>query len=228
MEPKPFSYSYYRHMLTTAMDKGFVVSSFENYAPTNAKTVIMRHDVDYTLNGVRQVAQIERDLGVTSTFCFRVHAHEYNLFAPHVQELVGEIREMGHEIGLHFEAMAVGRALNRSPRDLMQLEKLIIEQAAGVPVKTASEHRDISHVVHETDYFHDKFSVLEFGFENFSMEDRFFREMKYLSDSNAVWREGDLLEHLDDHSRLQVLVHPDWWFEDDLLLKGPYFHGLGT
>jgi hypothetical protein len=52
--------------------------------------------------------------------------------------------------------------------------------------------------------------------------------MKYLSDSNGFWREGDLTQHLGAHERFQVLVHPDWWFEKDLLLKRPYFHGLAN
>ena len=36
--------------------------------------------------------------------------------------------------------------------------------------------------------------------------------MKYISDSNGNWREGDILENL-NFKRLQVLTHPELWFD---------------
>ena len=36
--------------------------------------------------------------------------------------------------------------------------------------------------------------------------------MKYISDSNGNWREGDILENLNS-KRLQVLTHPELWFD---------------
>lgn len=227
-ERSPFTFQYYEHMLRCAIDQGYSVSSFEKFDGANRKTVILRHDVDYTLNGVPQLAEVENKLGISATYCFRVHAHEYNLFTPHVHQLVQCLRTFGHEIGLHIEATTVARALDKDPGQLIEIEKRALELAAECPVITASEHRDISHVVHNTPYFHEIHNIHDFGFKNYSMEDRFFKDMKYLSDSNGVWREGDLIEHLGKHDRFQVLIHPDWWFEKDLLLKGPYFHGLGN
>ena len=225
---RKFSFDYYRFMLNTVIEKGFAVTSFERYDANRGKTVIMRHDVDYTLNGVAQLARIEADAGATASYLFRVHAHEYNLFTPHVYRLLHDLRRLGHEIGLHFEAMTVARALGIDPQDLLKKEKRILEDILGIAIATTSEHRDITHVVHETPYYHDVHSPLDAGFRNYAMEPRYMVEMKYLSDSNGVWREGDLLQHIDRHDRFQVLIHPDWWFEEDLLLKGPYFHGLGN
>lgn len=226
--PKPFTFAYFDHLLNQAQQRGFTVTSFEKYDPSRPKTVIMRHDVDYTLNGVGELAEIEARRGVSATFFFRVHAHEYNCFAPHVYQLISDIRGLGHEIGLHFEAMTISRALDMDPTALLTREKRVLESITGETVRSASEHRDISQVVHSTGYYHDVANPKDIGFENYALEDRFFKEMKYLSDSNGFWREGDPLQHYDRHSRFQVLVHPDWWFKKDLLLKGPYFHGLGN
>lgn len=226
--PQPFSFDYYRHLLERGQDAGYVISSFERYDSRNPRTLIMRHDVDYTLNGVAQLARIEIDLGATSTYLFRVHAHEYNVFTPHVYRLIRDLRAAGHEIGLHFEAMSVGRAIGVDPVELLKKEKQFLELVYGAPIITASEHRDISQVVHETPNFHEHHDPRQAGFQNYSLEPRFFRDMKYLSDSNAVWREGDPLQHFGKYDRFQVLIHPDWWFDSHLLLKGPYFHGLGN
>jgi hypothetical protein len=215
-------------MLRQALDYGYALSSFERYSADRSKTVILRHDVDYTLNGVPQLVEVENRCGVTATYFFRVHAHEYNLFTPHVYKLIREIRACGHEIGLHFEAMTFARALDLDPRDIIRKEKSVIECIYGEPVISASEHRDVSHTVHGTRNFHDALDPLAFGFRHYALHPRYFNEMKYLSDSNGFWREGDLTVHLGRHPRFQILVHPDWWFEKDLLLKGPYFHGLGN
>jgi len=225
--PKPFTYGYYEIVIRQALESGYVVSSFEKFSASAARTLILRHDVDYTLNGVMQIAEIDFRLGASSTFFLRVHAHEYNVFTPHVYRLLQEIREMGHEIGLHFEAMTFGRALALHPPDVLLKEKSVLETVTGNPIRGASEHRDISQVIHSTPYYHDVYDPLDAGFSYYALENRFFKEIKYLSDSNGIWREGDPTLHYDKHKRMQVLIHPDLWFEEDLLLKGPYFHGLG-
>jgi hypothetical protein len=66
------------------------------------------------------------------------------------------------------------------------------------------------------------------GFAIYAMDPKYAKAMKYLSDSNAHWREGDVLKHINSFDRFQLLVHPDWWFESDLLLKGPYYHPRST
>lgn len=227
-ESTPFSFAYYRSMLEAAVSHGYRVSSFARFDTSVRRTIIMRHDVDYTLNGVADLAEIEAGLGLTASYLFRVHAHEYNLFAPHVYKLLTDLRELGHEVGLHFEAKNFARALSLDPWHVLLQEKQFLESILGEPVQTASEHRDVSHVVHQTGYFHDHYDPLRAGFRFYAMDPAFARDMKYLSDSNGIWREGDLFAHLGKHDRYQVLIHPDWWFEKDLLLKGPYFHGLGN
>jgi hypothetical protein len=222
-----FSFDYYRHMVGSALEQGYVVSSFAKFDPANRRTVILRHDVDYTLNGVYQLAELEAGLGVSATYMFRVHAHEYNLFAPHVLELVRWLKASGHEIGLHYEATSVAQALGLDPIALLRKEIAALELLTEAPVRSGSEHRDISHVVHEARYLHDLCDPSEF-FQFWAMSRQYSKDMKYLSDSNGIWREGDLTAHLGQHDRFQVLVHPDWWFEKHLLLKGPYFHGRGN
>lgn len=222
-----FSFEYYKWMLKSALQEGYVVSSFAAFDKRNRRTVIMRHDVDYTLNGVYQLAEIETELGISATYMFRVHAHEYNLFAPHVCELIRYLRTSGHEVGLHYEAPSVAMALQVDPISLLKKEIAVMEQLIEAPVRSGSEHRDISHVVHEARYLHDLCNPSDY-FEFWAMSQEYSKEMKYLSDSNGIWREGDLSVHLGQHDRFQVLVHPDWWFEKHLLLKGPYFHGRGN
>ena len=226
--PTPFTFAYSRHMLERSVDAGYRISSFVDYGQAAARTIIMRHDVDYTLNGLLELAAIEHDLGCTATYLFRVHADEYNLFSCVSWARLDDIRRMGHEIGLHFEAMNVGRALGIDPVELLAREKAVLEVMLGEQIHTASEHREISGVIHETPLYDLRHDPYRAGFRFYAMDPVYASNMKYLSDSNAHWREGDLIEHLGKHDRFQVLIHADWWFESDLLLKGPYYHPRGT
>jgi hypothetical protein len=224
----PFSYAYYRHMLKRATEAGYRVSSFVHYSSDYPQTIILRHDVDYTMDGLITLARIEAELGCTATYCLRVHSDEYNLFACSTWATVDSIRRMGHELGLHFEAANVGRALGLDPAELLIREKAVLEAILGQPVVTCSEHRELSGTIHGTPLYEQLHSPLDADFTYYAMDAKYCRDMKYLSDSNAHWREGDLLEHLGRHDRLQVLVHPDWWFAKDMLLKGPYYHPRST
>jgi hypothetical protein len=227
-EMAPFSYAYYKHMLSQCLIAGFKITSFQKFDETIPKTVILRHDVDYTLDGLMEFAEIEAALGCSATYLFRVHADEYNLYSPVSVATIRALEEMGHEIGLHFEAMNVGRALQLDPGSLLKSEKAIIEIILGKPILSCSEHREISGVLHHTPLFDSLCDPYDAGFEYYAMDPRYAKAMKYLSDSNATWREGDVLKHLEAHKRFQLLVHPDWWFESDLLLKGPYYHPRST
>ena len=42
--------------------------------------------------------------------------------------------------------------------------------------------------------------------------------MKYISDSGARWREGDMFEWLQKNTpKLYVLTHPVWWYDKTTL-----------
>jgi hypothetical protein len=224
---QPFSFRFYRQLIQEAQRHGYAVTSFEHYDPSSTRALIMRHDVDYTLDGVLDLAEIEHQLGARATYLFRVHADEYNLFSCTAYALVRRLGELGHEIGLHFEAMNAGRALGIEPQLLLRREKQVLESILGFQVHTCSEHREISGVVHQTPLFHDSYDPCAAGFRHYAMDPKYCRSIKYLSDSNAHWREGDPTQHFGQHDHIQVLIHADWWFAEDLLLKGPYAHPRG-
>ncbi|GAC1500723.1 MAG: hypothetical protein NVS2B14_13650 [Chamaesiphon sp.] len=225
---QPFSYAYYKYMLEQSIKANYVITSFEKYDSQYPKTIVLRHDVDYTMDGLIEFAKIETNLGCSATYLFRVHADEYNLFSCSSWKVIQQIKALGHEIGLHFEAMNVGRALNIDPVKLLKREKNTIEAILGERVLTCSEHRELSGLIHSTPTYDELYDPYKVGFVFFAMDKKYIKEMKYLSDSNANWREGDITEHLNNYDRFQILVHPDWWFEKDLLLKGPYYHSRET
>ena len=100
-----FSLKYYQNMVEKALKEDFVISSFKNYNSKNKKTIILRHDIDFSLNSIPEIAKIEKDLNVTSTFFFRLHSPNYNLYASNTFKIIQDLIEKNHEIGFHFETI---------------------------------------------------------------------------------------------------------------------------
>ncbi len=101
---KDFTLQIYKELLTSAIDKGYKLISYEEYilnGHSYNKVFILRHDVDDLPENSYQTALIEKDLGAKGSYFFRVVKQSLH---PHIIE---KIRDLGHEIGYHYEDMAL-------------------------------------------------------------------------------------------------------------------------
>ena len=69
----------------------------------SSKTLLLRHDVDFSVDLAHLLAQVEFKLNVSSTYFFMLSTNMYSLLSAHNQSLVKDIAEMGHKISLHFD-----------------------------------------------------------------------------------------------------------------------------
>lgn len=94
--------------------------------------VIFRHDVDRHPNRALKMANLENQLGIKSTYYFRMKNHTF------IPNIILKISEMGHEIGYHYECLSdadgdLEKALVDFKINLDRLRKI-------VPVNTISMH----------------------------------------------------------------------------------------
>ena len=95
-----FTEKYYKKLIINTK-KNY---SFESFTTrTKSSHVLWRHDIDFSVHRAAKLAKIESDLGVKSTFFFKLHSEFYNLFEKEVLCKAQEIVELGHDVGLHFE-----------------------------------------------------------------------------------------------------------------------------
>lgn len=103
------------------MTTDFTVAAYENHLRSISKRfesitfsqidddfelgnkLLWRHDVDHSLNRALDIARIDREHGISSTFFIRVRGDFYSIFERSQSELIAKIGEFGHEFGLHFE-----------------------------------------------------------------------------------------------------------------------------
>lgn len=132
---KDFTLSIYQKLLESAIEAGYELTSFEDFIQNHdgkKKTFILRHDVDkLPLNSV-DTARVQADLGVKGTYFFRVVKESYD------PKAIEAIRELGHEIGYHYEDMALCHGDYQMA--IAHFEKWLNKFREFYPVKTICMH----------------------------------------------------------------------------------------
>lgn len=194
-----FTLSNYRTYIRLAKKKYF----FRNYVnfKKDENFVLWRHDVDYSVHAAVKLAGIESDEAVQSTFFLHLHNEFYNLFENEIIQLVNEILNLGHEIGLHFDIQFGGTDWAKH----LKFEKEILEKLFDVRINAFSLHNPgISKPIIDAETYEGMVNCYSAYFRN---------GVPYCSDSFGIWRFERLEDVLtkSDYPRLQVLTHPEWW-----------------
>lgn len=206
-----FSLEHYSCILNNAFRAGYEFKGFHEPVPGNSMVIFLRHDIDVSVSMAVAMAELEASLGVRSTYFVLPNSPLYNLLEVEVTEILSKIRSMGHWIGLHVD-------LPNTPL----LEGKTIEEATEVLFRSFSALIPFEPVV---SYHRPKKEVFGLTFKSFTntYENRFFKDIKYLSDSRKNWREGCPCQAILEgkHQQLQLLTHPVWWgTTDDLYSLG--------
>lgn len=90
----------------------------ENQHPN--RFILMRHDVDRIPERALGIARIEQELGIRSTYYFRTIKSVFK------SEIISQIKDMGHEIGYHYETLSEANGDHEKALDLFRsnLEKI--------------------------------------------------------------------------------------------------------
>ena len=201
-----FTLPSYKHMLSTFMDMGY---EFTDYSHVDAmkKQVVLRHDVDFSPAYALTIAQVENELGISATYFFLVRSTFYNILSPEVERIVREIRDLGHAIGLHFDA-ALYPDDRAKAEAAAERECQILAQVAGSEIESISFHRPASHLVGLAGLFAGRLHTYD---------PKYVKEIGYCSDSRGEWRFGPPFETdaVREGRALHLLTHPIWWFSPE-------------
>ena len=195
-----FTHRWYRRFLESLQEAGYQFTSFTD--SLGVGDVLLRHDVDLSVEAALTMAQIEAELDITSTYFVLVSSALYNPFERAHSEALAEIEALGHEIGLHFSTHRYWPADEPPAAEAIETrvaaEQTMLETVCS-PVETVSFHRPPSWVLNRT------FA----GFRS-TYESRVFDEIGYVADSNQRWRQEP--PDVDSFPETaQVLTHPGLW-----------------
>ena len=192
---KDFSFDYYRRLVNgvCATMEPRLFREVPILDPAE-RHVLLRHDIDCSLEEAVQLAEFEKHLGVRASYYVMMHSLLYDL--RHSSAL-REIAAMGHEVGVHFDLPA-----DCDENDSSLVEALIqedcerLEDLLGAPVYSLSFHRPVQQFLGNR--------VNAYAADLMQW---------YISDSRGSWRCGEPLREVAKSRQptLQLLTHPIWW-----------------
>lgn len=200
-----------------------------------SRVIGLRHDVDdnpHSFETALALAGWEFERGYSSTF-FLLHGSHYwneDLFL-----VVERFVDLGHEIGIHVNALAESLLLDRDP-GMILAEALSELRSTGVRISGCVAHGDS--LCHEVGFVNDEMFVesrrpsygdanrkLSFGRVHRKIEPlprsvydleydpNWIPRAHYLSDSGGEWSTPfeEMVARWERGGQLHMLVHPDWW-----------------
>tara|TARA_B110001452_G_scaffold66345_1_gene53236 strand:- start:353 stop:1081 length:729 start_codon:yes stop_codon:yes gene_type:complete len=178
---------------------------------------LIRHDIDFDLELAHRVALIESEMGIYSTFFILTTCPSYNILAKKNRSLLIKIKEMGHEIALHFDPTLYLDNLDAA----VDRETQILSFAVGDEISSISLHNPTSHGLYP---IFDKY-VNAYSSELFNSEN-------YISDSCFSFRDKDPFSFLKNikNGMVQILLHPMHFSENgdgyDKILADTFIRNL--
>src|SRR5262245_39873765 len=98
-----FSPAGYAALLTEFAARGYTATGFAEVSSA-ARHLIIRHDVDFSLDAAAAMAELEHARGIRATYFVLLRTEFYNPLSDAGLASLQRIASLGHAIGLHFDA----------------------------------------------------------------------------------------------------------------------------
>jgi hypothetical protein len=158
----------------------------------------MRHDVEFSIPAALRMAEIEAEQGVQATY-FLLQTSDYNPFEEEEAIQIRRILDLGHDIGLHYDA-ALFERLGLDPLATAKAQIDLFETFFRTKIHAMSSHMPMR-------------SGKTFSIPGVidTYDPMYLTEMKYISDSTQAWREGVVTENLSKYNHIHLLTHEYIW-----------------
>lgn len=198
----------YRSLVAGLLERGYRAVGYDSVAP-DERHLILRHDLDMSIDAAVAIAEIEADLGLGAHYFVLLRTEMYNPWSDQARRQLDRIASLGHEIGLHLDASLY-------PDDVGTLDRAAAEECdvlaalTGRPVEMVSFHRPSAALLGRPE---------DIAGRSHSYQPRYFHDIGYCSDSRGAWHHGHPMDHvaIADGRALQLLTHPIWWDRDSAL-----------
>ena len=94
-----FDLTHYGELLAAAKSGGYRFAFFDREPA--AGDLLLRHDVDLSLDAALALAELEAEAGAQATYFLMTRSVFYNLGSHEGERALARLREFGHRVGLH-------------------------------------------------------------------------------------------------------------------------------
>jgi hypothetical protein len=119
-----FTLKTYRKLLEALIEQGYKFQPFAEFLERpEARSIILRHDVEARYENALAFAQIQHTFGIRGTYYFRFLPNHFST------EIIQQIADLGHEIGYHYDDLShckgdYSAAIARFERNLATLNEI--------------------------------------------------------------------------------------------------------
>ena len=208
-------YDLYRQILRDLIESGKLCDYHE--AEHRADFVVLRHDIEFSVERAFAMSQVESELGVCSTYFVQLANNAYNAFSEQNAEMLRDMHARGHEIGLHYH---IGKSRDpETVREEIAAQCEMLENMLEIPIRSYSMHRpavETKYYATEIPGLLNAYAPAFFSFRE-TVDDSTKLDVKYIADSQHRWNYGyPDAETLKSNAKIQLLIHPDFWSENGL------------
>ena len=206
---KNFTYDEYRELLQRVSAGRANLCFGDFHKPVEAERFfLLRHDVDYCPEVALAMAEVEAELGIRATYFMLLTSRHYNLLSERYITAPRKLRELGHEVGLHYDLSVLESVEGLTPTEVLSQQAEMLGSLAGDAIQSIAMHNPS---LSGADPFRqDKRFVNTY-------HEAFTRDIAYFSDSCGAWRDkahATLTGPAEDiPKKLQLLIHPMLWGE---------------
>ncbi|WP_017732514.1 polysaccharide deacetylase family protein [Nafulsella turpanensis] len=178
---RDFTLQTYQEFLTTALEQGYKLTSYEDYITNDysgKKVMILRHDVDDMPHNSLDTARIQYQLGAKGSYYFRMVPQSFHPL------IIEKIRDLGHEIGYHYEDMAMNDG--DPDKAIKAFEENLEKFREFYPVKTICMHGSpLSKWDNRQIWEH--YNYKDYGIIAEPYFDTDFTKLLYITDTGRQW-----------------------------------------
>lgn len=171
---------------------------------TPSKSMIIRHDIDYSLARAERMAEIEHQNNVKADYFVLLDNPFYNASDADGIRHLKRIAALGHNIGIHFDVAGYKRD---DFSKVVNAHKNTLENLVGCPVTSISYHNPGKLGLDTLDRSDELLGLA--NAYSMTLQNNY----AYRSDSLMTWKDkGFFAEALaGQHDKIYLLFHADWW-----------------
>jgi hypothetical protein len=231
---KDFTLGAYKAYLKAIRFSYSNILRFDEFFLANPKPetfCLLRHDVDRRPKKALQMAKVEKEMGIRSTYYFRAKPCAFN------PEIIKGIEALGHEVGYHYECLSdakgdISRALEDFENNLERFREIVTIKTIsmhGRPLKPF-DNRDMWRSPKNHRLLLEKYDILGEVYLDIN-----YKEIAYINDTGRNWSSSEsnirdqvesrlkldfengeeLRNYLESnpHPRMVLQVHPERWVD---------------
>ena len=204
-EIKQFTYDAYVTLLNY-LSEHYNIISFNQVHEAKKPYLLIRHDVDASIDHALKMAKIEEELGISSTYFLLFSNRFYNLLEKNTYQKLLNLVEFGREIGLHYD-LEVYDNYNLLNVDYLENEIKLLSLLTKKDINLISVHNP-SINNKEDPYAKSSKYINTYNKDMYDL---------YVTDSCRSWYMDDLEKLINFESdRVQLVIHPLLWNQNKI------------